>query len=108
MLSDQNFFDDAALILRSQFLLQAVLFVNQPLIVQPQLVQHRSVPVGDTHWIFRGGEAEVIGRPVGQTRLYTRSRHPDGKRARIVVAPCILRIADNLRDRHPAEFPHPR
>ena len=80
----------------------AAVAVGEPLVVQPEQVQHRRVQVVRGDRLLFGLVAEVVGGPDRLAALDPGPRHPGRLRPRVVIASHAP-----LRDRHPTELSMP-
>src|SRR5262245_2003533 len=70
----------------SEFFLEAVLLVEELIVVEAQQVQNGRVPVGHAHPVLDGGQAEFVGGAVGGAALDAGAGHPSAEGVLVVVA----------------------
>ncbi len=82
---------------------------DQLIVVQPEQVQDRGVPVGHAHPRLPCRETDLVRGPLAQPALHTAPRHPTGNAARPVVPPRIGEAAAaDLGRRGPPELAAPQ
>jgi len=77
--------------------------VSQPLMVEAQKSQYRSVQIMDMHLVHRSVEAEVVRLPQSHAGTNPAAGHPHGETIRMMVTTVI----SALNHRRPAEFAAP-
>src|SRR5262245_30611419 len=100
----QRFLDDLPLLDARQPLIEALVKVRQPAVVQSHQVQDRGVQVGNVIWLLGSAEAEFVGGADRLTSLDAGAGEPHAETERIVIA---ARPADAFAGRSPAEFAAP-
>ena len=76
---------------------------REPIVIESQLVQHRSEQVGDMHRFLDRSIADVVRGPVYMPRLEAATGQQQAKTVAIVVAAFAV-----LRDRQPAKLTRPK
>ena len=63
-MSRQDFFDNPGFEDARELFFQAIAVIGQPLVVQPQNMQHRGVPVRDADFVLDGSKSDLVGASV--------------------------------------------
>src|SRR5262249_24869213 len=77
------------------------------LVIEPEAMQHRGLKIVDMDWAFGHVVAQFVRRTVRNPRFDSAARHPDGERARMMVATEERRAAAGFVHRRTAEFAAP-
>src|SRR5436190_18398806 len=93
----------------SQFLAQAVLIHKELLVVNPEQVQDRGMPIRDAHLVFGRGQANLVGAPVGGSPLHSAAGKPAAGGVLVVIAAGLLfvLVGRQLGNRQAAELSTP-
>src|SRR2546425_1596803 len=78
----------------------AVVVVGETSVVEAEQMEDGGVEVIDGAWVLLGFPAELIGRAVAESALYSRAGHPGGESEGVVVAT----FRAGLVGRHAAEL----
>ena len=88
--SGQDLVDDSGALNTGQALVQALVAIGKPFVVDAQALQHRSVEVVDVHRIADAVIAEIIGLAVNVTLPNSATGHPHGEAAAMMVAAVVV------------------
>src|SRR5262245_41279988 len=88
-------------------LIEAQMAYGEALVIEPQKLQDRRVPVAQMNGVFDDVIREVVGLAVNHAAFDAAAAHPDRKAPRVMVASVILLGEPALRINRPAKFAAP-
>ena len=84
--------------------LDAVVVKGEPFVIQAEQVQNGGVEIVNAHWLVRREIADFVGSAVAETRLQSRSSHPNGEDVLMMITALAV---DALSDGRAAKFSRP-
>lgn len=91
----------------SQLEVQALKSVGEPLVIDPQQMHRRGMQIPDVNGMVHGVVAELVRPAVAETRLDSRSCHPDRKASRMVISSSVGSVPIALPGNAPPKLSTP-
>jgi hypothetical protein len=89
----KNIIDDMGLFHAGQLLVKTLVGEDQLVMVDPQLVKHRSVEVANVYWVLDDVVAEIVRFTVADSAFDSTASHPGCETARVMVTSVIAPVA---------------